>query len=91
MTKYTRLRYKINVLAALKDAGYSTSRIRSEKIMGEQMVQKIRKGEEMPSWGTMEILCKLLHCQPGDIVEYVPEEDPPKEEAPDALPSEAKE
>ena len=89
MTKYSRLRYKINVLAALKDAGYSTGRIRAEKIMGEQMVQKIRKGEEMPSCGTIEILCKLLKCQPGDIVEYVPEEEPQKEEAPDAVTSEA--
>lgn len=89
MTKYSRLRYKINVLATLKDAGYSTGRIRAEKIMGEQMVQKIRKGEEMPSWGTIEILCKLLKCQPGDIVEYVPEEETQKEEAPDAVTSEA--
>ena len=87
MTKYTNLRYKINVLAALKEAGYSTGRIRSEKIIGEQMVQKIRKGEEMPSWGTIATLCKLLNCQPGDIVEYVPE----TEEAPDASPSEAEE
>ena len=89
MTKYSRLRYKINVLAALKEAGYSTGRIRSEKIMGEQMVQKIRKGDEMPSWGTIEIICKILNCQPGDIVEYVPEEETQKEEAPDVLPSEA--
>ena len=85
MTKYSRLRYKMNVLATLKEAGYTTGRIRSEKIMGEQMLQKIRKGDEMPSWGTIEILCRLLNCQPGDIVEYVPE----TEEAPDASPSEA--
>ncbi len=85
MTKYSRLRYKMNVLTALKEAGYTTGRIRNEKIMGEQMLQKIRKGDEMPSWGTIETLCKLLNCQPGDIVEYVPE----KEEAQDALPSEA--
>lgn len=85
MTKYSRLRYRMNVLAALKDAGYSTGRIRNEKIMGEQMLQKIREGTEMPSWGTVETICRLLHCQPGDIVEYVPE----TEKAPDAPPSEA--
>lgn len=85
MTKYSRLRYKMNVLSALREAGYTTGRIRSEKIMGEQMLQKIRKGEEMPSWGTIETICKILNCQPGDIVEYVPE----NEKAPDASTSEA--
>lgn len=89
MTKYSRLRYRMNVLAALKEAGYSTGRLRAEKIMGEQMVQQIRKGDKMPSWGTIEILCKLLKCQPGDIVEYVPEDDAEKEEAPDGDTSEA--
>lgn len=87
MTKYSRLRYKMNVLAALKEAGYTTGRIRSEKIMGEQMLQKIRTGDEMPSWGTIETICRLLNCQPGDIVEYVPE----NEIAPDVSTSEARE
>ena len=87
MTKYSRLRYKMNVLSALKEAGFTTGRIRSEHIMGEQMLQKIRKGDEMPSWGTIETICRILNCQPGDIVEYVPE----KEEAPDASTSEAEE
>ena len=30
------IRYKIDVLSALKEAGYNTNRIRKEKIMGEQ-------------------------------------------------------
>ena len=45
--------YKIDVLSALKEAGYNTTRIRKEKIMGEAMLQKIRSGQ-MPSWGTLE-------------------------------------
>lgn len=62
--------YKIDVIAALKDAGYNTSTIRKEKIMGESMLQKIRSGQ-MVSWAVLETLCELLDCQPGDIVEYV--------------------
>ena len=31
--------YKIDVLSALKEAGYNTTRIRKEKIMGEAMLQ----------------------------------------------------
>lgn len=64
------MQYKIDVIAALKDAGYNTNRIRKEKIMGESMLQKIRSGQ-MVSWATMETLCDLLNCQPADLIEYV--------------------
>lgn len=63
--------YKVDILAKLKEAGYNTSRIRKEKIMGEAMLQKIRDGQ-MISWATMETLCELLQCQPADLIEYVP-------------------
>ena len=66
------MKYKIDVIAALKDAGYNTNRIRKEKIMGEAMLQKIRGGQ-MVSWATMETLCELLNCQPADLIEYVKE------------------
>lgn len=64
------LQYKIDVLQALKDAGYNTNRIRKEKIMGEGTLQKLRNNE-MISTKNLEILCGLLQCQPGDIIEYV--------------------
>ena len=66
--------YKIDVLVALKAAGYNTNKIRQEKIMGEAMLQKLRSGQ-MVSWATLETLCSLLDCQPGDILAYVPRED----------------
>ena len=62
--------YKVDILAKLKEAGYNTSRIRKEKIMGEAMLQKIRDGQ-MVSWATMETLCELLDCQPADLIEYI--------------------
>ena len=66
--------YKINVLQALKDAGYNTNKIRKEKIMGEAMLQKLRQGQ-MVSWATFETLCDLLDCQPADLIEYQKEGD----------------
>ncbi len=66
------LRYKIDVLEALKDAGYSSTRLRKEKLMGESYMTQLRRGE-MVSWKTIETICKLLVCQPGDIIEYVSE------------------
>lgn len=66
------LKYKMDVLATLKEKGYNTNKIRTEKIMGEAMLQKIRKGE-MVSWSVFEKLCDLLDCQPADLIEYVKE------------------
>lgn len=63
------IRFKMDVLAALKAAGYSTARIRKEKLMGEATLQQLRHGE-LVSWKNMETLCRLLDCQPGDLIEY---------------------
>ena len=63
------LKYKIDMIAALKASGYNTNTIRKEKIMGEAMLQKIRGGQ-MVSWATIETICNLLDCQPGDLIEY---------------------
>ena len=63
------MQYKTDVIAALKEAGYNTSRIRKDKIMGEAMLQKIRSGQ-MVSWATLETICDLLDCQPADIIEF---------------------
>lgn len=65
------LRYKIDVLAALKEKGYSSTRIRNEKLIGMATLQQLRHGE-LVSWKTIDTICALLGCQPGDIVEYVP-------------------
>lgn len=66
------IKYKIDVLATLKAAGYSSTRIRNEKIIGQSYLQQLRHGE-MVSWKTLDIICGLLNCQPGDIIEYVEE------------------
>lgn len=70
------IKYKIDVLAALKAAGYNTNRIRKEKLLSESTLQRLRKGE-LINGENLGKLCELLRCQPGDILEYVPEEAPP--------------
>lgn len=66
------IKYKFNVLSALKNKGFSTYRIRQDKLLSESTVQKLRN-EEPVSWENLEMICKLLECQPGDIIEYVEE------------------
>ena len=63
------LTYKIDVLDALKQNGYSTYRIRKEKLLGESTLQKLRQGLPV-SWENIETICRLLHGQPGDMLEY---------------------
>ena len=63
-------RYKIDVLAALKAAGYNSVRLRDEKIIGQRQIQQLRSGE-LVSWLVIGRICSLLGCQPGDLVEYV--------------------
>ena len=72
------IKYKINVVSALRDAGYSSYRIRMDKILGQSVLTKLRR-EQGLSFNELEIICRLLNCQPGDLLEYVPE-DPDEEE-----------
>ena len=65
------IKYKIDVLQALKNAGFTTYRLRKDKILGEATIQKLR-GFELVSWENINTICKLLNCQPGDMMEYVP-------------------
>lgn len=64
--------YKQNVINELKNKGYTSYKIRREKIMGERQFQDIRNRHV--TMGTLDTLCALLHCQPGDILEWVPDE-----------------
>lgn len=63
------IKYKFDVLDALRAAGYTTYKLRKEKIFGERVIQQLRNGE-IVSWATIDTLCTLLNCQPGDLVEH---------------------
>ena len=64
--------YKMDVLKALKEAGYNTSRLRKDKIMGEATIQKLRENQ-LASWATIDTICRLLDCNIGDLLEHVKE------------------
>lgn len=63
------VQYKVNVLESLKANGYSTYRLRKEKLLGESVIQQLRQGE-LVSWANIGVICQLLQCQPGDLLEY---------------------
>ena len=65
--------YKIDVLNALKEKGYNTNKIRTEGLLSQSTLQKFRNKQGV-SWENLETLCRLLECQPADLVEFVADE-----------------
>lgn len=62
------------LLALLEQKGYTTYKIRQENIMSQSAWQKMRTGTGNIDTRTIEKLCRILRCQPGDIMEYVDDE-----------------
>ena len=67
------IQYTINILEELKNKGLTTYRIRKENLLSEGTIQKFRNNDTNVTLRNIEILCKLLNCQPSDIMEYVPD------------------
>ena len=62
-------RYKVNIMDKLKEKGYSSTRLRREKLLGESYMSQLRRGD-MISWAALDTVCTLLECQPGDLIEH---------------------
>ena len=71
-------RYKIDIISKLKEHGYSTYRLRVEKILGERILTRIRHNEDI-SFEMLDRICRLLECDVGDILECNVKEDTPEE------------
>lgn len=63
-----------DIIKKLKEAGYTASRIREEKLISESTMSRIRRGESI-STNTIDIVCKLTGCKVEDILEYVSDEE----------------
>lgn len=68
------IRYKVDILAELKKEGFSSYRLRNEKILSEGTMQKLRVGNTNITISVLNEICDLLDCQPGDLLEFVPDE-----------------
>lgn len=62
-----------DVLVRLKDAGYNTGRIMADRLLSQSTLVAIRHNRPI-STKTIDTICRLAKCQPGDILEYI--EDP---------------
>lgn len=61
------------LFALLKEKGYTTYRIRKEKLIGQATLTALKNGTGGLDHKTVAKLCEILDCQPGDIMAYVPD------------------
>lgn len=62
--------YKINVLETLNESGYTPSRLRKEKLLGENAIQCLRENK-MVGIKALDQICTILDMQPGNVIKYV--------------------
>lgn len=62
-----------DIMTKLKQAGYSSYRIRQEGILSPSVLNRIRHNLPVTT-DTLDIICGLLHCDVGEIIAHV--EDP---------------
>ena len=55
----------------LKEKGYTTYKIRQEKLIGQATLAAIKNGTGGLDAKTIAKLCETLDCQPGDLMEYI--------------------
>ena len=66
-------KFKIDVLAALKERGYTSYVIQREKLLSQKTCTAIRAGV-VPGIISLDTICNLLHCDIGDVIAHVPDE-----------------
>ena len=64
-------RYKIDVLKELSNRGYTSTKMRKDKIISQATLQNIRQGKGITT-DTINTVCIILKCQPSDIIEVTP-------------------
>ena len=65
------IQYKIDVMKALAERGFTANRMRREKILSESTMQNLRCGGNITA-ETLNVICIILRCQPSDVLEIVP-------------------
>ena len=56
----------------MQEAGINSYTLKRDNIIGQATYKKIMEGGDIDT-RTIAKLCKLLNCQPGDILEYTEE------------------
>ncbi len=63
----------VDMLKLLSKHGWSTYRLQKEKQISNGTIMQIRAGKPITTT-TIDTICRLCDCQPGDLMKYVPDE-----------------
>lgn len=75
------------LMALLKSRGISIYKLKSDKVIGTATLDKIRRNNigkgiskdgikrENIDTASIDAICKYLNCQPGDIMEYIKDDE----------------
>jgi len=61
------------LLILMKEQGLTSYTMKKDNIIGQATLKKIKEGGDIDTRSIAK-LCKLLNCQPGDILEYIDDE-----------------
>lgn len=65
------------ILAKLAEHGWSTVRLQREKRISNGTIIQIRAGKPITT-STLDVICELCECQPGDLLTWVPNKKNPE-------------
>ncbi len=69
--------YKIDVIQALKDKGLTTYDIQVKNGLNSRTIKEIKQGK-ICGVLSLDKLCKMLECQPADLIGYKPDLEEPE-------------
>ena len=68
------IEYKLDVMKALAERGYTANKMRREKILGQSTMQRLREKKDINT-ATLNIICVILKCKPSDIFRVTANDD----------------
>lgn len=57
----------------LKEEGWSFYRVRQENLIGQGTLTRLRNQSGGLDSKTLDKICRTFNCQPGDLMEYIPD------------------
>lgn len=62
------------LLTMLSDRNISIYEFKKYKVVGTATIDKLRNNTGNIDTRSINSICAYLHCQPGDIMEYIPDD-----------------
>ena len=72
------LKYKIDVYDALQRKGFTTYTAKTTNLLSQNTLNKIKNEDTAITLKALNAVCNILEMQPGQILEYVRDEEDEK-------------